>query len=119
VVEGSGSASDRRPARSVGATLGSPSRGHRGSRSEASLVSTRSGRLNAPRPALVETGPGGTPRLVNRELVTLVREEWIVVDRWWTEEPIDRRYFEVVLESGRNVCVYRDREARCWFTQAA
>lgn len=77
------------------------------------------GRLNAPRPALVETGAGGTPRLVNREAVTLVREEWLVVDRWWTDEPVDRRYFEVVLESGRNVCVYRDREARAWFTQRA
>ena len=77
------------------------------------------GRLNAPRPALVETGAEGTPRLVNREAVTLVRDEWLVVDRWWTDEPVDRRYFEVVLESGRNVCVYRDREARSWFTQRA
>jgi hypothetical protein len=56
---------------------------------------------------------------VNREQVTLVREEWRVVDRWWTDDPVDRRYFEVVLESGRNVCVYRDREQRCWFTQNA
>jgi hypothetical protein len=24
-----------------------------------------------------------------------------------------------VLEGGRNVCVYRDAEARCWFTQNA
>lgn len=77
------------------------------------------GRLNVPRPALVETGPGGRPARVNRERVTAIREEWIVVDRWWTEEPVDRRYFEVVLESGRNVCVYRDREAGCWFTQTA
>ena len=77
------------------------------------------GRLNAPRPALVETRLDGTPRLVNRELVTVVREEWRVVDRWWTDEPVDRRYFEVVLESGRNVCVYRDREAKSWFTQRA
>ena len=61
----------------------------------------------------------GTPRVVNRELVSLVREEWRVVDRWWTEEPVNRRYFEVVLESGRNVCVYRDGEAGCWFTQNA
>jgi hypothetical protein len=64
-------------------------------------------------------GAGGTPRIVNREQVTLVREEWRVVDRWWTEEPIDRRYFEVVLEGGRNVCVYRDAERLCWFTQNA
>jgi len=24
-----------------------------------------------------------------------------------------------VLESGQNVCVYRDRERGCWFTQRA
>jgi hypothetical protein len=77
------------------------------------------GRLNAPRPALVETSFDGRPRLVNRQLVALVREEWRVVDRWWTDEPVDRRYFEVVLESGQNVCVYRDRDRECWFTQRA
>ena len=75
------------------------------------------GRLNAPRPTLVEQAVSGEPRLVDRELVTVVREEWRVVDRWWTDEPVDRRYFEVVLESGRNVCVYRDGERRCWFIQ--
>jgi hypothetical protein len=76
-------------------------------------------RLNAPRPALVETEFGGEPKVVNRQLVALVREEWRVVDRWWTEEPIDRRYFDVVLEGGQNVCVYRDQEAAAWFTQKA
>ena len=65
------------------------------------------------------TTPGGTPHVVNREQVTLVREEWRVVDRWWTDEPVDRHYFEVVLEGGRNVCVYRDAEKLCWFTQNA
>ncbi len=77
------------------------------------------GRLNAPRLALVEPGFDGTPRVVNRQLVALVREEWRVVDRWWTEEPVDRRYFDVVLEGGQNVCVYRDQEASTWFSQNA
>ena len=77
------------------------------------------GRLNAPRPALVETAVGGEPRIVDRELVTVVREEWRVVDRWWTDDPVDRRYFEVVLESGRNVCVYHDGERHAWFVQRA
>ncbi len=77
------------------------------------------GRLNPPRPALVEAGLNGTPRIVNREEVSVVREEWRVVDRWWTDEPVDRRYFEVVLESGRNTAVYYDREAQSWFTQRA
>lgn len=73
--------------------------------------------MNAPRPALVEAQAGGSPALVNRRSVALVREEWRVVDRWWTEEPVSRRYFEVVLESGENVVVFRDEERGCWFTQ--
>ena len=77
------------------------------------------GRLNAPRPALVETGPGGTPQVVNRELVTTVREEWRVVDRWWTEEPVDRRYFDLVLETGRVAVVFHDGETGAWYAQNA
>ena len=76
-------------------------------------------RLNAPRPALVEGHADGTPRRVNRQDVALLREEWRVVDRWWTEEPVDRRYFDVVLESGENAVVYRDEDAGRWFTQRA
>jgi len=59
------------------------------------------------------------PRLVNRARVAVVREEWRVVDRWWTEEPVDRRYFDVVLENGENTVVYRDEETGTWFTQRA
>ena len=77
------------------------------------------GRLNSPRPALVEANASGVPRLVNRQSVALVREEWRVVDRWWTEEPVVRRYFELVLDSGQNAVVFRDEERSCWFTQRA
>ena len=66
---------------------------------------------------LVETGFDGAPREVNRRTVALVREEWRVVDRWWTEEPVSRRYFDVVLESGENAVVFRDEEAGSWFSQ--
>jgi hypothetical protein len=65
----------------------------------------------------VESRVDGSPHRVNREAVALVREEWRVVDRWWTEEPVSRRYFEVVLESGRNVVVFRDEEVGRWFSQ--
>ena len=77
------------------------------------------GRLNEPRPALVEPGIDGVPRLVNRFAVLFVREEWRVVDRWWTEEPVDRRYFELVLESGQATVVYHDEERECWYSQKA
>jgi hypothetical protein len=72
-------------------------------------------RVNAPRAALVEAHADGTPRRVNRQGVAVVREEWRVVDRWWTEEPVQRRYFEVVLETGQNTVVFRDQGS--WFTQ--
>jgi hypothetical protein len=61
----------------------------------------------------------GEPRRVNRVPVALVREEWRVVDRWWTQEPVDRRYFDVVLETGENAVVFRDEEQGTWFCQRA
>jgi hypothetical protein len=82
----------------------------------ASAVRT-AGRLNEPRSALVVATGAGVPRLVNRQGVALIREEWRVVDRWWTEEPVQRRYFEVVLETGQNVVVFRDEEQGGWFSQ--
>ena len=75
------------------------------------------GRLNQPRLAVVEARVDGTPVRVNRQPVALVREEWRVVDRWWTEEPVARRYFEVVLQSGENAVVFRDEQRSCWYTQ--
>ena len=73
--------------------------------------------LNKPRPALVEAHADGTPRCVNRQGVGTVREEWRVVDRWWTDEPVHRRYFDLVLETGENAVVYHDDDAGTWFTQ--
>ena len=86
---------------------------------------TRSARrLNAPRPALVEGHADGTPCRINRQDVAVVREEWRVVDRWWTDEPVQRRYFDIVLESGENAVVYHDAvpgsgEVGRWFSQRA
>ena len=75
------------------------------------------GRLNEPRPARVETSFDGVPAQVNHQAVLLVREEWRVLDRWWTEEPVNRRYFEVVLETGENTVVFHDGAGGTWFTQ--
>ena len=69
--------------------------------------------------ALVESHPDGVPRRVNRQSVAVLREEWRVVDRWWTEEPVSRRYFDLVLETGDNAVVYHDGGAGSWFTQRA
>jgi hypothetical protein len=75
-------------------------------------------RLNEPAAVLV-LAEDEIPTAVNRVGVATVREEWRVVDRWWTEEPVRRRYFEVVLETGRNVVVFRDEPTGTWYRQQA
>jgi hypothetical protein len=74
-------------------------------------------RINAPRPARVDAHLDGTPAEVNHQPVQLIREEWRVLDRWWTEEPVNRRYFDVVLESGENAVVFHDDQQGQWFSQ--
>jgi hypothetical protein len=75
-------------------------------------------RLNEPRPARVEAAEG-VPEAVGGVRVGSVREEWLVTDRWWTEEPLRRRYFDLVLETGENVAVFHDEERGGWFRQKA
>jgi hypothetical protein len=74
-------------------------------------------RLNQPQEALVEAHVDGSPRRVNRAEVGVVREEWRVVDRWWTEEPVNRRYFDIVLAGGERAVVFHDEEVGRWFSQ--
>jgi hypothetical protein len=43
---------------------------------------------------------------VGRLAVESVREEWLVEDGWWTQKPLRRRYFELVLEDGSDVVIF-------------
>ena len=74
-------------------------------------------RLNQPFAVRVEAHVDGSPRVVNRSPVAVVREEWRVVDRWWTEVPVNRRYFDVVLAGGEHAIVFLDEEVGRWFSQ--
>ena len=76
-------------------------------------------RLGAPEPASVSADDHGVPHAVGRAPVDSVREEWVVEDRWWTGQPLRRRYFELVLDNGRNVVVFRDLVGGGWFMQKA
>jgi hypothetical protein len=73
--------------------------------------------LNLPRPARVRTGREGAPVHVDGRAIELVRESWLVEDRWWTPQPLRRRYWEVVTTSGRNLVVFHDLCAGAWFVQ--
>ena len=74
-------------------------------------------RLATPRAVPVRTGEGGRPEAVGCRLVEAVRESWLVEDRWWTDAPLRRRYWEVVTADGRDLVVYRDLEAGSWYAQ--
>jgi hypothetical protein len=76
--------------------------------------------LHLPRAARVRTAGSGAPAEVDGRRVAHIRESWLVEDRWWTDQPLRRRYWEVVTACGRNVVVFRDL-ARAgssgWFAQ--
>jgi hypothetical protein len=76
-------------------------------------------RLNAPVVARVRVGDRGRPLHIDGRAVDAVRESWLVEDRWWTDEPVRRRYWEVVTADGRRVVVFRDLASGGWFTQRA
>ncbi len=72
--------------------------------------------LNLPRPARVRWGEE-MPAEVDGEAIELLRESWLVEDRWWTAEPVRRRYWELVSVRGRNVIVFHDLCSGRWFMQ--
>lgn len=76
--------------------------------------------LASPVPARVIAGPSGVPHAVvaqgRRRMVTAILEDWLVQDRWWTDDPVDRHYFELLVEPGRRAVVFRDERRDRWLT---
>lgn len=73
--------------------------------------------LSLPRGARVRAGPGGRPLAVDGQPVAHVRESWLIEDRWWTTQPLRRRYWELVSERGRDLVVFHDLTDGRWFRQ--
>jgi hypothetical protein len=67
----------------------------------------------------VTVAPSGLPHAVvldgRRRAVAEVREDWLVQDRWWTDEPVDRHYFDLLLEPGRLLVVFQEARTGGWF----
>lgn len=77
-------------------------------------------RVYYPRRAEVRADGEGTPLAVAGVAVESVREDWLVEDRWWTPEPLRRRYFEVALADGRCIVVFCEPFPNgTWFEQRA
>jgi hypothetical protein len=41
----------------------------------------------------------------------------LIEDRWWTERPLRRRYWEIVTTCGRNEVVFCDLLGGSWWRQ--
>jgi hypothetical protein len=74
-------------------------------------------RLAVPRRVAVKAAQDGRPLEIAGQLVESVRESWLVEDRWWTERPVRRRYWEVVTASGRDEIVFHDLQGSRWWRQ--
>lgn len=74
-------------------------------------------RLSVPSRATVNADGDGCPLTVDGRDVDAVRESWLIEDRWWTDRPLRRRYWELVTTCGRNVVVFHDLEDRRWWRQ--
>ena len=76
-------------------------------------------RVGLPRKVAVATDTAGLPVAVAGRPVTCIRDEWRVEEGWWTQRPLHRRYFDLVLDDGRNAVVFCDRRRGRWFAQRA
>jgi hypothetical protein len=54
---------------------------------------------------------------VDGRAVEAVRESWLVEDRWWTDRPLTRHYWEVVTVCGRDEVVFCDLRSGRWWRQ--
>jgi hypothetical protein len=83
-----------------------------------------------PQPAVVEVGGKGAPiglRIADCGLrigkgrtllkIEAVRETWRIDDQWW-REPINRMYYEVLLEQGARAVLFQDLMTKDWYIQA-
>jgi hypothetical protein len=69
--------------------------------------------LGRPRRIAVSTDGDGAPWeiMIDGRLhrVDSVGEEWLIDDLWWTDDPVERRYVEVILGNGARMEIYRTR----------
>jgi CO dehydrogenase/acetyl-CoA synthase delta subunit len=75
-------------------------------------------RLSTPRRiAVTAADDDGRPVSVDGRIVDVIRESWLLEDRWWTDRPLRRRYWEIVTTCGRDEIVFHDLEGGRWWRQ--
>ena len=78
--------------------------------------------VNEPQLVTVELNVSGSPTAVGRLggsavwKIECVNETWRIDDEWW-RQTIARSYFEIMLEGGKRVVLFRDLITGNWFIQ--
>ena len=78
--------------------------------------------LNEPEPVQVEESDHGPGTIVSQgqmAKVTSIEDVWEIVDEWWRADPIARRYYQVAVEGGTTMTVFRDLSSGAWYKQRA
>ncbi len=81
--------------------------------------------LNMPIAVQVISNPDGYPVSVSEtrndhaasSRVEHVIDVWELDDEWWRSKPVRRRYFRLLMETGRVLTVFRDLTGDEWFRQ--
>ena len=77
--------------------------------------------LGGPREIEVAPAEGGLPRTVRFEGamrdVAAIQDRWRIDDEWWREMAVSRMYYQLQLEGGRVITVYRDLIGGKWWEQ--
>jgi hypothetical protein len=58
-------------------------------------------------------GADRRPRLDGR--VEVASGPWALEERWWTDEPVDREYWDIELAGGGLFRIFRDNATGRWF----
>lgn len=73
------------------------------------IVDSRPRRVSTP----VNEATKSRPRIEGA--VRVASGPWSLEEDWWSEEPVDRSYWDVELSDGGIYRIYRDRRSRDWF----
>ena len=91
--------------------------------SRTALRTDRLRALNAPEVVSVELDANGQPAAVRRsknnggsQAVESILDLWRIDDEWW-RLPISRLYYDVMLEGGGHIVLFKDHVTGNWFAQ--
>jgi hypothetical protein len=75
--------------------------------------------LNRPRPVTVQVDCGVPVALIDgahRHRIERIQDSWCIDDEWW-REPIQRRYYQIALDTGSVRTLYHDQVQDNWYEQ--